>query len=275
MKIIITGSTGFVGRQILEKLMEVKDNQLVAIIRKEKISEFSKYFNKVKVIVSDDIFSENQVWWSKVLRGADIFIHCAWYVEPQNYLKSPKNIDCLIGTLTLAKSILQSSIKKFIGLGTCFEYDLSQGYVSRNTPIKPQTLYASTKASLNILLENLFSESEIKFIWCRLFYLFGEGEDPRRLYTHIVNNLKANKIVELTSGDQIRDFLDVKVAAQEIVNLIYVDYHGVVNICSGIPISVRDFAEDIAKKNGYDLSLLKFGARKENIFDPPVVVGIK
>jgi dTDP-6-deoxy-L-talose 4-dehydrogenase (NAD+) len=48
---------------------------------------------------------------------------------------------------------------------------------------------------------------------------------------------------------------------------------GAINICSGIPITVRILAEQIADEYGRR-DLLKFGARPDNLVDPPRVVGI-
>ena len=49
---------------------------------------------------------------------------------------------------------------------------------------------------------------------------------------------------------------------------------GPVNICSELPVTVRELAERIADEYGRR-DLLRFGARAENAFDPPVIVGIK
>ena len=124
------------------------------------------------------------------------------------------------------------------------------------------------------MLSNLFKKEDVKFTWCRLFYLYGEGEDKRRLYAYIRERLEKNQTVELTSGNQIRDFLDVKDAARMIVDVSISDTNGIVNICSGIPITVRQFAEGIADLYG-KRHLLKFGMRADNAFDPSCVVGIR
>jgi dTDP-6-deoxy-L-talose 4-dehydrogenase (NAD+) len=49
---------------------------------------------------------------------------------------------------------------------------------------------------------------------------------------------------------------------------------GPINICSGIPITVRKLAEDIANEYGRR-DLIEFGTRPENLFDPECVVGVR
>ena len=78
---------------------------------------------------------------------------------------------------------------------------------------------------------------------------------------------------ELTRGEQIRDFLDVAEAGRMIAEVALSDQIGAVNICSGTPITVRQLAEQIADEYGRR-DLLRFGARPDNIVDPPCVVGV-
>ena len=57
-------------------------------------------------------------------------------------------------------------------------------------------------------------------------------------------------------------------------DVILGDETGPVNICSGVPVTVRQLAEQIADEYGRS-DLLVFGARAESIFEPPFVVGKK
>jgi dTDP-6-deoxy-L-talose 4-dehydrogenase (NAD+) len=107
-----------------------------------------------------------------------------------------------------------------------------------------------------------------------VFYLSGEGEDSRRLVPYLRAKLAAGEPAELTSGNQVRDHLDVREVAQLIVNHALGDETGPINICSGVPVTVRQLAERIADEYGRR-DLLKFGARPDNPLDPPYVVGIK
>lgn len=52
------------------------------------------------------------------------------------------------------------------------------------------------------------------------------------------------------------------------------DQQGAINICSGVPVTIRQLAERIADEYGRR-DLLKFGARADNLVDPPSVVGLK
>ena len=106
-----------------------------------------------------------------------------------------------------------------------------------------------------------------------MFHLYGEGEDKRRLVPYLHDQLSKGKVVKLTSGKQTRDFLDVSKVGQIITNIAMGQHQGPINICSGVPITVRQLAEQIANEYGR-LDLLKFGQKSDNLVDPLYVVGV-
>ncbi len=271
-KILITGATGFVGRQIVRSLRS-KNVDIVPVVRQGKESLVQGLPNVDRVVSTPDLFSESETWWSCQCEDIDIIIHAAWYVEPGKYLQSPKNLDCLLGSLNLAKGSAKAGVHRFVGIGTCFEYELSVGLLSVDTKLNPSTPYAGAKTALFIALSQWTPSESIEFAWCRLFYLYGEGEDKRRLIPYLRSKLQTGEEAQLTSGKQIRDFLDVADAGNMICEVALGRQEGPINICSGIPITVRQLAEKIADEYGRR-DLLKFGTRKDNLVDPPCVVGL-
>ena len=271
--VLLTGATGFVGRQILASLL-LRSLTVRLVVRSGSEKSIKMDSQIESIITTEDIFQEGSEWWKNVCRGVDMIIHSAWYAEPGVYLQSPKNLDCMIGTLRLAKFSVEAGVRRFVGIGTCFEYDLADGYLSIDTPLRPVTTYAATKAATFLSLSQYFMNSSVGFSWCRLFYLYGDGENPKRFVPYVRSRLAAGEIAELTSGSQIRDFLDVSVAGSDIVNIACSDHEGAINICSGVPVTVRFLAEKIADEYGRR-DLLHFGVRSENLVDPACVVGLK
>ncbi|MBN3137858.1 NAD(P)-dependent oxidoreductase [Pectobacterium punjabense] len=271
-RILITGATGFVGKHILNAL-EKEEVSVRVISRSGENGLLSTHSNVDEVIVTHDLFNESETWWCEVAKGIDIVIHVAWYVEPGKYLSAMENIDCLKGTLVMARGCAQAGIKRFIGIGTCFEYDASFCMLSTETPLKPNTLYSDSKAAVFFALSNLLPIFKVEFAWCRLFYLFGEGENEHRFVPYLRKQLLKGEKALLSSGNQIRDFLDVTIAASKIIDTALGSKTGAVNICSGIPLTIKQLAEKIADEyNGR--KLLNFGARPDNLMDPPCIVGV-
>jgi dTDP-6-deoxy-L-talose 4-dehydrogenase (NAD+) len=270
--VLLTGATGFVGRQVLRSLNE-QGVKTRLVVREGSEAKLPLLSSIETLHTSHDIFEENIDWWANACKGVDTVIHVAWYAEPGKYLQSERNLDCLIGTLNLAKGALQQKVRRFIGIGTCFEYDLECEVLSVETPLKPLTPYAGAKAAAFMSLSQCLAQQGIEFAWCRLFYLYGEGEDARRLAPYVRSRLEENKPAELTSGHQVRDFLDVRKAGEKIVEVAMRNFQGPVNICSGKSVTVRQFVEQIADEYGRR-DLLRFGVRADNLVDPPRVVGI-
>lgn len=266
--VLLTGATGFVGSHILHSLLQA-GYRVSAVCRPGREGALPA---GVTVLVCEDVFAAPTDWWQQACTGHDAVIHAAWYVEPQDYLYSPRNLDCLQGTLTLARAAQAAGVRRFIGIGTCFEYDVRYGMLSTTTPLLPQTPYASAKAAAYLVLSSFFAASECDFVWARLFYLHGAGEKPARLVPYLHSRLAAGLPVALSSGRQIRDYLAVDVAGERIAALVRSAQQGAVNICSGEPVTIRQLATDIAASYGRS-DLLCFGTRPDNPFDPPCVVG--
>ena len=270
--VLTTGATGFVGRQIVSALME-RGCAVRAVVRTGSEHRFAEAGALERVVAAPDLWAADASWWAQACRGIDTVIHAAWYAEPGKYLQSPVNADCMAGTLRLADGAVAAGVRRFVGIGSCFEYDLGLGLLPTAAPLKPTTPYAEAKvATFQALSQSLPARGQ-SFAWCRLFYLYGDGEDERRLVPYLHARLRAGEPAELTSGTQVRDYLDVREAGRMIVDTALGPAEGPVNICSGVPVTVRELAERIADQYGRR-DLLRFGARPDNLVDPPRVVGV-
>jgi dTDP-6-deoxy-L-talose 4-dehydrogenase (NAD+) len=271
--VLLTGATGFVGRQVLRALGE-QGRSVRLIARPDKAGSIKAGGHIESVVSTPNLFAENREWWAKSCHDVDTIAHVAWYAEPGQYLQSPKNLECLAGTLSLVSGAVHAGVRRYVGVGTCFEYELTGRPLSTTTPLRPNTPYSAAKAAAYFAVSEFCRSQNVSFAWCRLFYLHGEGEDPRRLVPHLRAKLSAGQPAELTSGAQVRDFMDVRDAGREIAEVAIGGKEGAFNICSGVPITVRQLAEQIADQYGRR-DLLRFGVRPDNLLDPPHVVGIK
>lgn len=273
MTVTLTGATGFIGRQILRNLRD-RGCPVRVLVRDPSRLDNVSGGGAFEVVQTPDVFAETPSRLEEMLDGSETLVHGAWYAEPGKYLTSALNLACLTGTLNLATAFAAIGGTRFVGIGTCAEYDLSAGLITTDTPLAPTTLYAACKASAFQVLRCFFDEANTSFAWCRIFYLFGEGEDERRLVPYVHRQLRAGQEVLLTRGDQVRDFLDVRDAARMIADVALGQEQGAVNVCSGKAVTVRELAQRIADEYGRR-ELLRFGARPENLFDPPRIVGVR
>jgi nucleoside-diphosphate-sugar epimerase len=268
-RVLLSGSTGFIGQQILQ-VLKASGIDTRLIIRSDRMKQAPSNTNAT--LYTQNLFSENSKWLNQACEGIDTIIHCAWYVEAGKYLRSDQNVDCLTGTLNLAKAAVRMGVRRFVGIGTCLEYQSSDCQLTVDNPLAPRTPYAAAKAAVYMMLSQYLAEHNVEFAWCRVFYLFGENEDSKRLFPYVRSQLKAGKYVDLTSGNQIRDYLDVKIAGKMIAEVAMGQGQGAFNICSGKPTTIRQLVEEMA--DGYNARhLLRFGAKLEGPNEPNCIWG--
>lgn len=269
MKVLLTGATGFVGNAITQALVS-RDVSIRAIVRGMRthppgITEH---------VHTDDMFEEDAAFYSRALDGVDAVIHAAWFVEHGAYVTSSKNLSALVGTLRFGQAAIEAGVKRFVGLGTCFEYDLTAPMpLTSASTLAPNTPYGAAKAAAYMALSRAFAHAELSFAWARLFYLHGEGEDPRRFVASIKAQLSVGGPAKMSSGRQVRDYMHVADAGRRIAALCFDHTEGAVNICSGQPQSLAELALSIAAPLGQE-HLLAIGSLPDRPGDPAVITGI-
>jgi nucleoside-diphosphate-sugar epimerase len=270
--VLVTGASGFVGTQILNQLAR-NGHTLRLVSRPPAATALKSRVPGATALECEDLFAQSADWWAESCSGVEAIIHAAWYVNPADYLDSEKNAACVSGTFRLAQGAARAGVRHFVGLGTCMEYALPSNRLDISSPTVPSTVYGACKLALYEILDGFFGSSAVEFSWCRLFYLYGEGENEKRLYPYIRRCLEAGETARLGPGTQLRDYMDVADAGARIADVIETGQVGAINICSGLPVSIRQFAESIADSYGRR-DLLEFGTHQPHPLDPSAVVGV-
>ncbi|MCZ9887878.1 NAD-dependent epimerase/dehydratase family protein [Brachyspira hyodysenteriae] len=72
--------------------------------------------------------------------------------------------------------------EKTVFVGTCFEYKFKDTPLKENDDLNPTTIYAKTKNYLREMSELYSIKNNIDFCWGRVFYTYGDNENPNRLF---------------------------------------------------------------------------------------------
>lgn len=232
------------GRHVTRELL-LRGHAPYVVSRTPESADFG-----VQVRQTNDIFSADQRELRELLDGIEGIVHLAWHVNPLDYLDSDENWRCLIGSVNLARVSREMGIKHFLGIGTCLEYDRRDSVLTSMTPLGPDSVYASAKTSLFFALSGIFNRSTTDFAWARLFFMFGDGENPKRLVPYIRSQISQGLFPSLRNPSAIRDYLDVAEVGKRIAKIADSRLTGAHNICSGKPISLFELAKGIAIEMG-------------------------
>ncbi len=199
-------------------------------------------------------------------------MHLAWDTTPGKFWNSTANLSWLSCSLDLFKMFQESGGRRFIGVGTCAEYDWTHAHLNEfTTPYAPHTLYGTAKKALRETLEKAAALADVSFAWGHLFYLYGPREQRSRLVSEAIVSSLAGVDFNASSGTQLRDFMYVKDAAAALVALMDSDVAGSVNIASGEVIAVKDLLlriEALTNRPG----CMKLGVRPMNVDEPSKMV---
>ncbi len=268
MRVLLTGAGGFVGSH-LARLLVREDREICALVRKDTdLSRITDVRSRMQLLGGDvrDVDGLHQA-----LRSfkPDVCIHLAWYAKPGEYLHSLENVDLMGATVRFAAKLAEIGCGRFVGIGTCFEYDTDAGYLSETTLLKPTFLYSAAKAGTYMTLNNL-ALGDMTMAWARLFYLYGPYENERRLVPSVVRAVLREEEARCTPGGQIRDFLHVEDAAAALWSIAQSTAAGAINVGSGSPVSVAHLATAIGEIMERP-DLIKIGALPYAKGDPPFV----
>lgn len=248
MRILVTGANGFVGKHLINELLK-RDIDVIATSVEKSIQ------NDDVTYIQYDINS-NSSGLIGLFQKPDQIIHLAWQGLP-NYNESfhvDKNLPI---NLAFIKTLLNEGLKKVNVIGTCFEYGLQEGALSENMETKPSNPYGIAKDLLRKEIEALKNEFNFDFNWYRLFYVYGEGQNPNSLLSSLDKALEnGDKFFNMSKGDQIRDFIKIEDAVEIIAKLsLYENECGIVNCSSGKPITVKELVDNHLKEKSRSIKL--------------------
>lgn len=247
-RVLVTGASGFVGRQVVTALLTRGCEVHTAGRRSCGRPDVSHH--------PADLLAADAAAALLSASRPDIVVHCAWFVEHGRFWNAPENLDWLAATLHLARAAAAGDVGRFVGMGTCMEYDWTHepGRARReDDPLAATSLYAETKlATFRVLGRLLADGNGTAFAWARLFHPFGDGEPGQKLVPSLVRSLARREPMTVRSGSLVRDFIAVEDAAEAIVALALSSATGAVNIATGQAVPVRLVVDSVRAAFGGD-----------------------
>lgn len=199
--------------------------------------------NRQQTTIFLDIHN-NKTWQNIKIDEGDKVIILSWRNLP-NYNKVFHFTENLFAIFEFVCFCVDRGVREIDITGTCYEYGMQNGCLDEGVNSIPISCYAVAKDSLRRILESYLSSRDVVLKWFRIFYPYGEFQNPNSLYPSLMNAIKSCEYsFKCSQGDQIRDFIHVDECSLMMVEMIDSDSAcGIINIGSGNPISIREFLE--------------------------------
>lgn len=254
-KILVTGATGFIGQYVINELLQ-RGHRIIAISAHPDKAMQTAWYSQVEYKPFDLSGFDPAIDYFRFFGEPDCLIHLAWEGLP-NY----KAAFHLESNFPRHAAFLENMVRHGLGditvSGTCFEYGMQDGALREDMKAMPVNSYAQAKDSLRRSLEALQEKESFVLKWVRLFYMYGKGQNPNSLLSQLDRALANNeKTFNMSGGEQVRDFLPVGKMAEYIVEIaLQRQVAGIINCCSGQPVTVKELVVDYLKKEGKTIAL--------------------
>lgn len=258
MKILITGSKGFVGKHVIERLK--KNHQIITGFTDEERSSMQEFFW--------DVSSKDN--WETVINKnkPDVILHLAAQSMVQKAWTDPSTT---IQTNTLSALYMMESVQKYspstkiINIGSSEEYGLAGQIgkpITEETICNPQNPYAVSKYAASQLILQISSKNHLNAIHLRPFNHFGPGQREGFVISDFssqicrIENGMQQPVIKVGNLDAKRDFTDVRDIVSAYVDIIEKDIApGIYNICSQVPRRISDVLEYLIGESRISISL--------------------
>lgn len=252
MRIIVTGSNGIIGREVLNQLKIFYPKADIYQINRKKIENNEKSF-------SIDLLNVNNEEIAKIINNIkpNLLFHLAWYTDHKDYLTSSLNKSWETATINLINAFYNSGGEKFIGLGSSIEYDWKA-----RSPFKETNSYLNGnhwmygQAKVNVF-KYLNSLSGIQFQWDRVFFVFGPGQSRTRLMPLIIDNAFHGGGPLNVNLNLKRDYISTFEIAKQVTMMSTCNHIGSINICSGNAPSLKEIILLIENLTNRSVSISK------------------
>jgi nucleoside-diphosphate-sugar epimerase len=266
-RVLVTGAGGFVGIPLIARLSS-EGHEVHAVGRRppEPVPGVTAH--------ALDLRDPDAVTALLERLRPERLVHLAWIVEHGTFWGSPENLDWVARSLLLLRAFAEAGGRRAVLVGTCAEYDWTradQPLSESATPLQPATLYGAAKDALRRVAQAYAEEAGIELAWARLFFLYGQREDRRRLVAAVARALLAGESVQTSAGRQQRDFMHVDDVAGALAAIADSGITGAVNVGTGEAVAVGTVLDMLAEATGRP-QLIDRGALPERPGEPSLLV---
>lgn len=250
MRIGVSGANGFIGKNVVKRLAEIENIEIIVFGRNGKKSMPEQIPNLVRWDIFDEKFDY------ELVPKVDKFVHLAWSGIP--HYDELEHLTQISSHAKLINEVMSKGCETLLTTGTCFEYDNPSGSVSENAPIAGNSSYSQAKIQLSGIVQSIAEKYTSQNIWARLFYVYGFDQPSHTLFGSFQKAVHENKSqFRISNGSTKLDYLEVGVLADILIKLLFAkSASGTFNVGSGSPVSLGTLVDSWKSDLNSQISIL-------------------
>ena len=264
MKFLVTGANGYIGRHVVSELLDREEHVMACDLHLQDVDERAEKMEMNLFALQGNVYEQTG--------SPDVCIHLAWR---DGFVHNSKNhIGDLSAHFRFLTALIDGGLKQLVVMGTMHEVGYHEGAIDEHTPCNPQSMYGIAKDALRRAMLLYCQDKGCLLQWCRAFYILGDDRRNHSIFTKLLEADAAGKATfPFTTGKNKYDFITVAELARQIaVVATQTEVTGIINCCSGKPVSLAERVEQYIREHGLKIRL-EYGAYPDRAYDSPCVYG--
>jgi nucleoside-diphosphate-sugar epimerase len=265
-KVVVTGGTGFVGSQLVRHLCELGFSVTI-FSRGNNLNPELESLKAEIGFLTVNLAIEQQTRQALLAEAPAFIVHLSANSHPSREpdIIRQMMIDNFETTLNLYNAALGlPNLQSIITAGSTVENEQNEVPFTEDQKEKPASPYAFSKACVTLLSSYFFRRHNVPIVVVRPSIVYGEYQEKDMFIPFVIKKCLQNEPVDMTEGEQGKDFIYIKDVLDAIVLIIKKPRNvlgGIINLCTQKEITLRDVALTIKRKTNSN-SALNFGALK-------------
>lgn len=265
MKILVTGANGYIGRHVVKHLLDAGLEVIACDIKFDDVDARARCLEyNILETVSKSVFAE--------LGAPDVCLHMAWRNGFTH--NASTHMGDLSGHFNFLAAMVDGGLKRLAVMGTMHEVGYWEGAINEDTPCNPMSMYGIAKDALRRSMILYCKQNNCVIQWLRAYYILGDDRKNNSVFCKLLAaDERGDKLFPFTSGKNQYDFIEVDKLAELITKVVGQDrVTGIINVCTGQPMSLAERVEQFIKDNKLNIRL-DYGKFPDRPYDSPCVYG--
>lgn len=261
--VIVTGAGGYIGPHVVKALLDT-GHSVAAVVRPGSVARLDPRATLIEMdILADDVELD-------IFEHAEGLVHLAW--QDGFAHNSSAHMSQVSSHYRFVTGAAARGCPRIVTLGTMHEVGYWEGAINAETPTNPLNQYGIAKDALRRSLPLALTDTSMA--WVRCYYIYGDDRRNNSVFKKILDAVDAgSESFPFTTGRNRYDFIRVEDLGRQIAAVFSAaEETGVINCCSGEPVSLADKVEQFITENRLPITL-EYGAFPDRPYDSPGVWG--